>query len=101
MILTVARNRLMNLRHDRSAFVLSFVVPIVFFSIFAAIFGSASGRSTTNKIGVAVVDEDQTDNSRRFLDTLRSEAGLKVATAVESANKTEKPARPTPAPARQ
>jgi ABC-2 type transport system permease protein len=92
VILTVARNRLMNLRHDRSAFVLSFVVPIVFFSIFAAIFGSASGRSTTNKIAVAVVDEDQTDNSRRFLEALRSEAGLKVATELEPKNKTEKPA---------
>jgi len=82
VILTVARNRLMNLRHDRAAFVLSFVVPIVFFSIFAAIFGGA-GRSTTRKITVAVVDEDQSDNSRRFVEALRAEGGLAVVTAPE------------------
>jgi len=84
MILTVARNRLMNLRHDRAAFVLSFVVPIVFFSIFAAIFGGESNRATTRKIRVAVVDEDGSDGSRRFVEALKAETGLAVQTAPES-----------------
>ncbi len=39
MILAVAWNRLWNLRHDRAALVLSYVLPIVFFTIFGAIFG--------------------------------------------------------------
>ena len=77
MIGAVARNRLMNLRRDRAAFVLAFVLPVAFFSIFAGIFAGA-GRSATRKVAVIVVDEDQTAASRRFVAGLQSEAGLSV-----------------------
>ncbi|HSS45111.1 MAG TPA: ABC transporter permease, partial [Thermoanaerobaculia bacterium] len=80
MILAVARTHLARLRRDRAAFVLSFVVPVVFFSVFAAIFGGPS-RSSTRQIPVAVVDEDRSADSRRFLEALRAEAGLSVRTA--------------------
>lgn len=79
MILAVAKNRLMNLKRDRAAFTLAFVLPIAFFTIFAAIF-AGSGRSATRKIEVAVVDEDDSDASRRFVAGLRAEAGLSVET---------------------
>lgn len=79
MILAVAKNRLMNLKRDRAAFTLAFVLPVAFFSIFAAIFAGA-GRSTTRKIEVAVVDEDGSDASRRFVAGLQGEAGLSVET---------------------
>lgn len=78
MIFAVARNRLWSLRHDRAAFVLSFGVPIVFFSVFAGIFGGSSTRATTRKISVAVVDEDQSESSRRFVAALKSEKSLNV-----------------------
>ena len=55
---------------------LSFVVPVVFFSVFAVIFGGA--RSSTRRIPLAVVDEDGSDNSRRFLAALSREKGLNV-----------------------
>jgi ABC-2 type transport system permease protein len=84
MILAVARNRLWNLRHDRAALVLSFVVPIVFFSIFAAIFGRDSSRSATRRVRVAVVDEDRSETSLRFVAALRAEEALAVATAPAS-----------------
>ena len=58
MILAVAKNRLLNLRHDRAAMILSFVLPVAFFSIFAGIFSGGAGRAATEKIQVAVVDED-------------------------------------------
>jgi ABC-2 type transport system permease protein len=77
MILAVAKNRLMNLRRDRAAFVLAFVLPVAFFTIFAAIF-AGSGRSTTHKVSVIVVDEDGSDASRRFVEGLKAEAGLSV-----------------------
>lgn len=77
MILAVAKNRLMNLRRDRAAFVLAFVLPVAFFTIFAAIF-AGSGRSTTRKVSVIVVDEDGSDVSRRFVEGLKAEAGLSV-----------------------
>ena len=54
MILAVAKNRLMNLRRDRAAFVLAFVLPVAFFSIFAGIFGG-SGKASTRKVAVVVV----------------------------------------------
>lgn len=77
MIFAVARNRLMNLRRDRAAFVLAFILPVAFFTIFAAIF-SGSGRPSTRKVSLIVVDEDQSAGSQRFVDGLKAEAGLSV-----------------------
>jgi ABC-2 type transport system permease protein len=78
MILAVARTHFAKLKRDRAAFVLSFVVPVVFFSVFAIIFGGGSSRAVTRKISVAVVDEDRTENSRRFVEALKIEKGLRV-----------------------
>jgi ABC-2 type transport system permease protein len=77
MILAVAKNRLMNLKRDRAAFVLAFVLPVAFFTIFASIF-SGGGRSATGKVAVVIVDEDGSDASRRFVAGLKAEAGLSV-----------------------
>ena len=78
-ILAVAKNRLLNLRRDRAAFVLAFVLPVAFFSIFAGIF-SGSSRAATRKIQVLVVDEDGSEGSGRFVEGLRRESGLDVKT---------------------
>ena len=72
MIFAVAKNRLWNLRHDRAALVLSFVVPIVFFSVFATIFAGSSTRATTRRVPVAVVDEDRSETARRFVAVSRN-----------------------------
>ena len=77
LILAVAKNRLMNLKRDRAAFVLAFVLPVAFFTIFASIF-AGSGKALTRKIPVAIVDEDGSDVSRRFVAGLQAEAGLSV-----------------------
>jgi ABC-2 type transport system permease protein len=95
MIFAVARNRLWNLRHDRAALVLSFVVPIVFFSIFAAIFGGSTARSATRRVAVVVVDEDDTESSRRFLAALRAETALSIGRAPAAGSR---PGSPPPAP---
>jgi ABC-2 type transport system permease protein len=47
-----------NLRRDRVAQTLTFVLPIVFFSIFASVFGGR-GDDPTPRVSIAVVDEDQ------------------------------------------
>jgi len=39
MILPIIRTAIVSLRRDRAALALSFILPISFFSIFAAIFG--------------------------------------------------------------
>jgi linearmycin/streptolysin S transport system permease protein len=91
MIFAVARNRLMNLRHDRAALVLVFLVPLVFFSIFAGIFAGGSGRSATRKVRVAVVDEDGSENSKRFVAALRAETALSVVLAPSAEGGTAAP----------
>jgi len=76
MIWSVVRTHFARLKRDRAAFVLSFVVPVVFFSVFAVIFGGT--RSATRRIALIAADEDGSENSRRFLDALKSEKGLNV-----------------------
>ena len=76
MILAVVRTHFARLKRDRAALVLSFVVPVVFFTVFASIFGGA--RNATPRIRVIAVDEDGSENSRRFVAALKSEKGLNV-----------------------
>jgi len=66
------------LRRDRVSLVLSFVVPIAFFSIFAVIFGGQ--RDSVPKIRVIVVDEDQSRTSQQLVKSLESDGSLTVNT---------------------
>jgi ABC-2 type transport system permease protein len=77
MIVSVVRAGWLNLRRDRAALMLSFIVPIVFFSIFAGIFGAQ--KSKTPKTTVAIADLDRSDSSRRLIDALKHESALDVA----------------------
>jgi ABC-2 type transport system permease protein len=76
MIGAVVRTGWMNLRRDRAAWMLSFVVPIVFFSIFAAIFSSQ--RRSTPRVTLLVIDEDHSERSKRLVEGLQAESALKV-----------------------
>ena len=91
MILLLVRNAWKQLARDRAAQVLSFVVPIVFFSIFAVIFGgSAAGGSRvtgTSRVKVVVVDESHTDKSRALVQALEADSGLRVLATVPRAGR--------------
>jgi ABC-2 type transport system permease protein len=76
MIVSVVRAGWLNLRRDRAALMLSFIVPIVFFSIFAGIFGAQ--KSKTPKTTVVIADLDRSDSSRRLIDALKRESALDV-----------------------
>jgi len=78
LIIPVIRTALLALRRDRVSLVLSFVVPIAFFSIFAVIFGGQ--RDTVPKIKLIGVDEDQSSASRQLVKGLESEGSLTVST---------------------
>jgi ABC-2 type transport system permease protein len=56
---------MISLRRDRGALLLSFILPVVFFSIFAVIFGGQ--HDTTPKVKVLVVDEDHSRISQRLV----------------------------------
>jgi ABC-2 type transport system permease protein len=72
-----------NLRRDRVAQMLTFLLPIVFFSIFASVFGG-QGDATTARIRIAVVDEDQSDVSARLVEGLRHEQSLRTQTTADA-----------------
>ena len=55
-----------NLRRDRVALALSFVLPVIFFSIFASVFGNQG--DATSRVRIAVVDEDGSELSGRIVD---------------------------------
>ena len=59
MIATLLRIGWTNLRRDRVAQALTFLLPIVFFSIFATVFGGQGDDATRRASAIAVVDEDQ------------------------------------------
>jgi ABC-2 type transport system permease protein len=79
MIAVIVRTGFRSLRRDRGAFLLSFILPIAFFSIFAAIFGGMGG-SGTSRVSVLVVDEDGSAVSERLVRGLRREPSLAATT---------------------
>jgi ABC-2 type transport system permease protein len=79
MITTLLRVSWINLKRDRVAQALTFLLPILFFSIFASVFGN-QGRPSTSRVRVAVVDEDGSELSRRIVEGLQKETGLRVRT---------------------
>jgi ABC-2 type transport system permease protein len=82
---------LIALRRDRGAMVLSFVLPLTFFSIFATIFGRTDGGTPTVKL--IVVDQDQSRASQALVSGLKNETSLVVKTKPEAKSKNA----PTPA----
>jgi ABC-2 type transport system permease protein len=79
MILAIVRNGFRSLRRDRGALILSFVLPVAFFSIFAGIFGGMGGGGTP-RVSVLVVDEDGSRVSARLVRALLAESSLEAST---------------------
>ncbi len=76
MTWTIVRIGWLRLRSNPLDLVLTFVVPVIFFSIFALIFGKGIGSGQTAAVKVLFVDEDETDSSRQFLKRLRDDPGF-------------------------
>ncbi len=103
MIGTLLRIFLIHLRRDRIVWLLTFIVPVAFFSIFAVIFSGQGGRSGTPTVRVAVVDEDGSDFSKKLVTTLEQDKSLRVTTRTKSkegdANRAQAPLTPKDAEA--
>jgi len=80
---------MVSLRRDRGALALSFILPVVFFSIFAVIFGGR--RDSTPKVKVIVVDSDHSRASERLVKGLQQEEALVVKTRPDPVNGTDQP----------
>ena len=89
MIAAIVRTAVVSLRRDRGALALSFILPVVFFSIFAVIFGGR--RNTTPKVTLLVVDEDHSRASARLVQGLQQEGSLVVETRPAPVKGAEQP----------
>lgn len=76
MIAAIVRTAIVSLRRDRGALALSFILPVVFFSIFAVIFGGR--RNATPRVTLLVVDDDHSSASQRLVQGLKQEGSLVV-----------------------
>jgi ABC-2 type transport system permease protein len=83
MIGTIVLNGFRAIRRDRGALVLSFVLPVAFFSIFALVFGPMSSESTP-RVSVLVVDEDHSAASARLVAGLAGEHALRAVVRPEA-----------------
>ena len=86
MIATLLRVSWTNLKRDRVAQALTFLLPILFFSIFATVFGN-QGRDATSRVRIAVVDEDRSELSRRIVAGLQQEKSLRVRVTSDAEGK--------------
>ncbi|MDA1307314.1 MAG: ABC transporter permease [Acidobacteria bacterium] len=73
MLGTLLRISWISMKRDRVVQALTFLLPIIFFSIFAIVFSQQS--NPTGKVRVAVVDEDQSDYSKALVEALAKKRG--------------------------
>ncbi len=78
MVWTIFRVALTRLLHNRVELLLTFIVPIAFFSIFAVIFGRGLGGSNTPKIKTVIVDTVASQQSEFAVDKLQQLDSLRV-----------------------
>jgi ABC-2 type transport system permease protein len=74
------------LKNNRSELFLTFVVPVIFFSIFALIFGSRDSSSSTPKIKVAIANAHPSELSNKAVLLLGEQKSLRIS---EHANSTK------------
>ncbi len=98
MIGAILQTSFRSLRRDRGAFVMSFVLPIGFFTIFGFVFGSMRSSSTP-RVNVLVVDEDHSAASRSLLNALLREPALDAQTQPKATKEHPTPAAYTAATA--
>ncbi|HTW47193.1 MAG TPA: ABC transporter permease [Acidobacteriaceae bacterium] len=98
LIATIIQTSFRSLRRDRGAFVMSFVLPIGFFTIFGFVFGSMKS-SATARVDVLVVDQDHSAASRALVLALLREPSLNAHTAPKATREDRHPADYTEASA--
>jgi ABC-2 type transport system permease protein len=85
MIRTLLGIKWLSLKRDYAALGLTFAVPLAFFTVFAGLFGGlptgGEGQDRQRALKILVVDEDQSEGSRRFIAALRRQSAVEVSTA--------------------
>lgn len=92
MIRTVIQISLLRLWHNKAELVLTFIVPILFFSIFAWIFGSR-GSGVTPQIKIAICDEAESHISQATIAILEKSQSLRFHNPSKPIGRMMKPNR--------
>jgi ABC-2 type transport system permease protein len=79
MIFTIVQTSFRALRRDRGAFLMAFILPIGFFTIFGFVFGGMKSSSTP-RVSVLLVDQDHSMASRELVRALEREPSLDATT---------------------
>ena len=84
VIRTLLQIAWIELRRDRVALFLTFILPVVFFSIFATIFGQSGGGSSNDlrALDVRVLDLDRTGLSKALTQSLAEQDALEISQAL-------------------
>jgi ABC-2 type transport system permease protein len=91
MIPTILLTSFRSLRRDRGAFLMSFLLPIGFFTIFGFVFGSMN-TSSTPRVTVLLVDQDHSSASRALIRGLLREPTLNAQTHPKATKENPSPA---------
>lgn len=84
MIRTLLRVSILAVRRDPIVLGLTFVLPIVFFTVFGLIFGRM-GQGKASTIALAIVDADRTDTSARMVKAIGALDALKLVPVADRA----------------
>ena len=93
MIRTVIQTSWRRLRNNPSELFLTFIVPMVFFSIFALIFGSRDAASSTPKIKIAISNESPSELSERSVQLLEEQSSLRISLPNPSSGSKSNPSK--------
>lgn len=74
----LAKKDLLRFRKDKKALFLSFVLPIILISLFAAIYGGVDGKAKSKPQHLLVCDQDQSKMSKEIIADLQKEPALVV-----------------------
>lgn len=83
MIATILRLNWLILSRDRVAQMVTLLLPIIFFSIFATIFGGMAGGSGDMVVQVAIADLEDSSVSSRLIAALDADPRLEVMTSAD------------------
>ncbi len=78
-IVTLAVKDLKLLLRDRGGLFFTVFFPVLYAVFFGTVFSGAAGDYKSRKIGVPLVDEDQSERSRAFVEELRAAGELDIA----------------------
>jgi ABC-2 type transport system permease protein len=81
VIITIFQIALLRLWNNKQELLLAFVVPILFFSIFAVIFGRGVGSGSA-AIKVAIVDDDRTPLTAEVIRQLKEQPSMEIVVGI-------------------